>query len=257
MHSRTRFAATLLALAALGCSGDQSGTVAPARLSADRVRSGAHTEVHLKRLGRPRWRPVDFHMFSEVIGTFDDGFVEFNANAAAIQPPPNHVQRPDLGTGPGAPHPPPYDKELAMGLVPLGFHDRQEFSVAGFSGSNGVYFIWMTVPNPANSATGSSPDFASGPIIPNSIFPISIAHTTTRNGVLYEPAYYFSVPALDGNLDPPFDVDGHSHFSVIIADGAVFVSPDLPVRGHYQYQDVVTDKDGNGWVITVRFEVED
>ena len=144
-----------------------------------------------------------------------------------------------------------------MGLAPLGFHDADEFSEAQFSGRNGVYFTWMNVPSPANSATGSSPDLTSGPIIPNSIFPITLEITTTRNGVQYDPVYNFSVPALDGNLDPPFDLDGHSHFSIIGADGAGFGPPDTPVRGHYQYQEVMKDKDGNGWVFTVPFDVED
>jgi hypothetical protein len=250
-----RIAAMVLALVAMGCSAGADGALAPATLSANRVQSGGHTQVHLERIGKPQWKVVDFHMFSAPIGVPDDGFATFNQIAASIQPPPNHVQRPDLGTGPGAPHPPPYDMELAHGLAPLGFHEGDEFSEAEFSGTNGVWLIWMTIPDPNNHATGSSPDFKSGAIISNAIFPIVTDFTTTRNGVPYDSYLGFEVPALDANLNPPFDVDGHSHFSVIGAEGAVFV-PGVPARGHYEFKHTMRDQLGNGWVITARFEVE-
>ena len=50
------------------------------------------------------------------MGTFEDGFAEFLQTEEALLPPPNHRFCAELGIGPGAPHPPPYDQELANGV---------------------------------------------------------------------------------------------------------------------------------------------
>jgi hypothetical protein len=49
----------------------------------------------------------------------------------------------------------------------------------------------------ANSPTGSSPDFSTGPIIPNAVFPLTINGGTYTNGVLNDSLAQFQVPAID------------------------------------------------------------
>jgi hypothetical protein len=107
-------------------------------------------------------------------------------------------------------------------VAALGFEEGRVFSASEFSGTNGIYFVWMTVPDPGT--TGSSPDFASGPIIPNTLFPITITGVSTRNGKVFDAALAnSSVSALDDpTLAPPFDVEGHSHFPFFIADATIF-----------------------------------
>ena len=63
------------------------------------------------------------------------------------------------------------------------------------------------------------------------------------------------VPALDGELDPPFDVDGHSHFPFFIADNADFGPPGIELPGKYRYDMTMVDATGHGWSIFVSFVV--
>jgi hypothetical protein len=211
--------------------------------------------VKLTRIGHPTWKPVDFHVFSAPIGTAGSGYAEFAATAQAVLPPPNHVFHPQLLIGPGAPHAPPYQLELDGGVAAAGFQDRVIFHEAQFSSGNGVYVVWMNIPNPGSK--GSSPDFASGRIVPNSLFPIHVAGTAFQNGALYDPFIgTFDLPALnDPSLTPSFDVEGASHFPIFFADNSDFGPPGASVRGRYTYDVVLTDQTGNGWHIEARFLV--
>src|SRR2546427_3173708 len=68
--------------------------------------------VKLKQIGDPIWKPADFHVFTAAIGTPADNFGEFQQNEIALLPPPNHQVCSELGIGPGAPHQPPYNREI-------------------------------------------------------------------------------------------------------------------------------------------------
>lgn len=209
--------------------------------------------VRTTPIGHPTWRPVDFHLFSAPMGTLASGYAEFGETALSLLPEPNHVLYPGLLVGPGAPHAGPYDSELATGVATQGFHEGVRFSTSEFSNGEGVFIVWMTVPAPGT--TGSSPDFASGPIIPNSLFPIHVEGTTTHNGQMFDPYLTaFDVPALV-DVDPPFDVDGASHFPIFIADNADFGPVGGKLRGSYIYQLTMIDSSGNGWRIDAHFAV--
>jgi hypothetical protein len=209
--------------------------------------------VRLTRIGDPTWKPVDFHLFSAPVGTPASGFAEFLTTVLALLPPPNHEVHPALGVGPGAPHPPPYDSELANGVAVQGFREGVRFSTSEFSDGQGVLLAWMNVPAPG--VTGSSPDFASGSIIPNALFPISVVGETRHNGRLFSETV-FQVPALNSALDPPFDVDGHSHFPIFIADNAdIADKADAQLRGSYRYEFTMKDQSGNGWRVEAHFAV--
>jgi hypothetical protein len=117
---------------------------------------------------------------------------------------------------------------------------------------------WMNVPAPGG--VGSSPDFDSGPIIPNALFPIHVFGKTLQNRKVFSETDFY-VPALDQNLDPPFSVDGHSHFPVFIAD-----NPDIAcafggscdntnLLGPYRYEFTLMDSTGQGWRVTADFTV--
>jgi hypothetical protein len=64
----------------------------------------------------------------------------------------------------------------------------------------------------------------------------------------------FDVPPLD-TINPPFDVDGHSHFPVFIADNIDFGPPDANPFGLYRWQFEMIDQSGAGWRIEARFVV--
>ena len=210
--------------------------------------------VRITPIGNPTWSPVDFHLFSAPVGTAASGYIEFLQTTLALLPPPNHVFHPQLGVGPGAAHAPPYDSELANGVATQGFREGTRFDLTTeFSNGAGVYLVWMNVPSPGT--TGSSPDFLSGAIIPNSLFPIHVTLKDLHSGKVFSGVQEFDVPKLDGNLDPPFAVDGHSHFPVFIGDNADFGPPGGQVRGSYVYEITMIDQLGNGWRVEGHFVI--
>ncbi len=209
--------------------------------------------VTMKAIGNPIWEPVDFHVFSAPVGFAADGLPGFAQTQGILLPPPNHLPCADLGIGPGAPHQPPYNGEIDGHLDQTNFRESLVFRVPDFTAPNGIYLVWMVVPHPGT--IGSSPDFTSGPIIPNTLFPIHLAGQTFRNQQLWDPFLAtFDVPPLTDALSCPFNVDGHSHFPIFIAEDTEF-GPGGPATGRYEFRITMTDKTGNGWSITGRFKV--
>jgi hypothetical protein len=142
---------------------------------------------------------------------------------------------------------------MAAGVAANGYREGVRFDQSEFSDGMGIWTTWMNVPYPGT--TGASPDFASGPIIPNSLFPIQVSASAAHNGAPFSTVFDGTVPALDDNLDPPFYVDGHSHFPFFLADTADFGPPNAKLRGSYEWQVSMLDVTGNGWQIRVHFTV--
>ncbi|MFO0555899.1 MAG: hypothetical protein U0271_46405 [Polyangiaceae bacterium] len=197
-----------------------------------------------EKMGSPLWEPADYHQFSVTVGS---QFENFGDVIAAVLPPPNHQNHPNLGVGPGAPHAGPYDVELATTIAALGYEEHSTWPFADGALPKAILSVWMMVPS-AGAPTGSSPDFASGPIIPNTIFPIHVQVDAYADGVMLQGySYAFNVPPLDASLDPPFNVDGHSHFPMFDA-GAFDGLPSIP--GTLETHIVMTDAAGDGWTLT-------
>jgi hypothetical protein len=77
-----------------------------------------------------------------------------------------------------------------------------------------------------------------------------------RNGEVFDRFLVISdVPALDDDLDPPFAVDGHSHFPFFIADNEDFGPGNVEPPGEYLYDMTMVDATGHGWSIVVSFVV--
>jgi hypothetical protein len=208
--------------------------------------------VQLHPIGTPTWRPVGFQLFSAPIGTGASGYAEFGETILKVLPRPNHAPHPDLGVGPGVAHPPPYDHEIADGVDTQRYRERGPFTLPEFSAGNGVWLAWMNVPDPGTR--GSSPDFVSGPVIPNELFPIHVSGFSTHHGERYSTLTDFDVPPLDA-VNPPFAVDGHSHFPVFIADNTDFGPADSNPLGVYIWRLEMVDQQGAGWRIEARFVV--
>ncbi len=206
--------------------------------------------VKITPIGSPTWKPVDFHLFSAPIGTAESGYVEFNETMQAVLPPPKHVWIDGLGIGPGAPHQPPYTSELAAGVAAQGYHEGVQFSKSEFSNGMGIYLVFMNVPNPGT--TGSSPDFESGPIMANDLFPFAGEGNNYHNGAHFSFLGSITVPPLT-NFD--FDVDGSSHFPVFWADNADFGPAGARLEGSYTFVTTLVDSTGNGWNIQAHFTV--
>src|SRR5262245_8606324 len=211
--------------------------------------------VRVKPIGQPAWRLADLQLFTAPVGTAASGYAEFGTTMVSILPPPNHQFCPELGgPGPGVPHPPPYTSEMSAGVTALGFPSGPRFRPEDFSNGNGVYCTWITVPN--GGITGSSPDFSSGPIIPNTLFPIHVSGATYRNGQLSNPFLgTFDVPPLTAALSCPFNVDGPSHFPIFFADNMDFMPSGTNPVGAWEFRVQMTDSAGHGWDVSAHFVV--
>jgi hypothetical protein len=136
----------------------------------------------------------------------------------------------------------------------LGLHRGGQFTVEDFSQGNGVWLAYMVVPRtPGTAPIGASPDFELGPIIPNSLFPITVTGFSERLGEPFSVLTDFLVPALDASLDPPFDVDGHSHFPSSLPTTSTSGRPASIRLGNMSGRSGCLDATGNGWEITARF----
>ena len=113
----------------------------------------------------------------------------------------------------------------------------------------------MNVPGPG-APIGSSPDYESGPIISNGLFPIHFPGDVYLNGALFEQDVFgLRMPGTSG-LTPPIDVQGYSHFPYFAAESSAFAPPGLnDLTGSYEYRWQVRDAGGNGYDISARFQV--
>jgi hypothetical protein len=194
--------------------------------------SRADVTVELTRVGNPIWRPTDFHLFTAPCEPTPQAF---EAVADLIVPIP--APRTD----------PPYDNLLSVRLAAAGFQDASIFIPSDIDGHpSGIYFAHMIIPDPG--VTGSSFDFASGPIIPNSLFPITDDTDILRNGVIMDGQ-------LDGQFPPSVGFAGKSHDAALFCDDAVFFPPGTPLPGSYAWRSVLRDAGGNGWNIVAPFQV--
>jgi hypothetical protein len=205
-------------------------------------------------VANPTWTVTDFHFFTAPIGDPGNGFADFATTNQTVFPPPGYGYDPaHNGVVPGtAPITGPYDQQVANGLANAGIPTTSVFTVSQFSIPNAVFLDWVMVPT-ANAPTGASPDFANGPIIPNSIMQITFGGVTYRNGVTFDPNW-------SGVTDPttalgiPNPGAGWSHIPVITAEAFDFGNSVDPL-GSYLEDFTLTDANGNGWEIQAPFQV--
>ena len=215
------------------------------------VGMAAHASVIVTAIGNPLFTATDFHLFAAPVGTATSGYVEFTETQQRLLPLPNHALNPVLGIGPGAAHAGPYDREMADGVAANGYVESTRFTTDQYSKGSGVYFVFMLLPG-AGSVTGSSPDFASGPILPLSLFPLSLSGGTYTNGTLNDALADFQVPALS-DVAGFAGIGGHSHIPFFFVDNFDFASS--PVTGNYEYRLSILDASGNGYQVVAGFEV--
>jgi hypothetical protein len=193
--------------------------------------------VTLTQVGSPIWRPVDFQLFSAP-GYSDE---DFNRTLDALAP-----LDPRGVTNYTTPHGPPYDAELSTNAVAAGFLNRTVFSREALGANpNAIFFAFMLVPEPG--ITGSSRDFASGPVIPNSLFPWHFSSEVWKDGALFFDQG--EGPEGARPTDQPFD--GASHrFS-----GSSYWNRGANYLGNYEFRLSLIDSQGNGWDIVAPFKV--
>lgn len=203
----------------------------------------------LQPKGEPAWTITDIHLFSCPTGTRNSGFEEFFARAQAILPEPEHVPY-GQGVGPGQPHPPPYDHEIADGLAALGLVDAFEYEEDDFRSGRGVCCAFMAIPS-VGAEIGVSADSPSGPIIPSTRLPMQLSFETRKNGA--------SLDTLKGAFPDAATIQsleggGYSHIPFFNGDSAMFYGDMDPV-GTYQFVLTLTDASDDGWTFAADFTV--
>ena len=212
--------------------------------------------VTFTRIGSPTWEPVDPDLFAAPIGTLATGYSQFYQTQAAILPPPHYVLNTSIGEiVPGTPEAGPYTSDLSNGIHALGYKQGPDFNVSDFSNGSGIWVTFMIVPS-AGAPTGSSPDFMSGPIIPNLQFPLIQSGLTMRNGVAFDAAWsgqYTDVNQLLGL--PKSTYAGFSHAPIFLAESSDFGPAGVHPDGHYTSTWSFVDSTGNGWDVSTAYTV--
>ncbi len=212
---------TLLAAAALCCAFTTTA-------------SGDELQVTMTQVGNPVWTPTDHRLFTAPA----DSYEAFIATLRSVWPlhAPNHII-----------HQPPYDTEMGDGVAAAGYKETTTFQVNEITMDPlGIYLIWADIPN-AGAPTGSSPDFESGPIIPNALYSGTNTVDLLREGVVVTSEHPGGRP-IEG-------VDGHSHGITIIGTGSYFFPDGTELPGNYEFRNTLRDAAGNGWDVTIPFQV--
>ncbi|MBI5503070.1 MAG: hypothetical protein HY907_22685 [Deltaproteobacteria bacterium] len=211
---------------------------------------GGSLEVVRAAIGTPAWTVEDVQIFA---GECWDGTI---APAIEIVSSilPDHRFYTGIGFfGPGTPHAPPYDHEITDGLtaqgIPYGPHRAYEDVL-----SPRCIFIAMLLIPTADAPVGSSPDFASGPILPSSILPIAY------DGMLYAgemgiDMYFDGTVPLLSTLSPPASGDGYSHAVLQFGENSDFAAWSM-TPGPYSLTLQITDAGGAGWDLIVPFIID-
>jgi len=147
-------------------------------------------------------------------------------------------------------HGPPYDGELAAGMASNFLVDATHFVADDISlAPDAVYFIFEIVPDPG--VVGQTRDFASGPMIPNSVAPIAHDIDMWLDGARVD-----RMLGADGDTNGDLVFAGFSHVPIIhVAWYPWDDDPQAGPNGSYEIRESLRDVDANGWDMVVPFVV--
>jgi hypothetical protein len=211
----------------------------------------ADAMVTITKVGNPTWNVTDIHLFTAPAEPFTP--VAVNTANGILSP---HFSIVNGVVVPNPPDPGPYTNELAIGLANQGISDQSVFTPQDLAGTpRGIWLTYMLVPG-SGSPTGSSPDFSSGPIIPESTFPITASEIVLRNGVHFDSSF-LSTKSLS---TLGFSVNGSSHRPQLIENDLPTADNPLGLTvnqlpGHYETDVQLRDAQGNGYNLVVPFDV--
>lgn len=207
------------------------------------------TTVTATKFGFPVWTVVSWSHYSGRIGSSALGFVSYHHTLQDIWT--NHLYYPEFNLlGPDEVHPPPYDSELLDGLAANGINPGHKFHVADWTAPMGLILSACIVPG-EGAPIGRSPDFDSGPIIPDSLFPMHIDADLAEGGFLDDGDLDGDQPPISQVL-PGTDAQGWSHLPFNIAENTSFIDGH---RGGYDYLITMTDATGSGWTFHLTFTI--
>jgi len=206
----------------------------------------------LTKIGSPVFKPIGMTLFAAPAGVHPTAMELIGPTVQGIYGTLHLMNATQNGLIPGIAHQPPYDNEIANGVAAKGYFVSNTFADCQMYPTSGVYVLFFVAPD-VGAPMGKSADFDSGPIVPNSIFPMFLGQDLYREGVLVDPVGDGYFPASTA-ITP--GTEGYSHLPVTWVTGMGWVPTGTPVKGDYSWKLDVIDKNGSGWTITVPFTVQ-
>lgn len=227
--------------AADGPRGDDGG-------AADASPNGETTPT-LTMVGTPIFEFADYQIYSGPQGTASDGGPAIATLETVWSA---HLYSDALNVvGPDTAHAGPYAGEVSAGLRAAGIDPGNNFPMSDWEEPLGLFISTVMVPR-AGAPTGASPDFASGPIIPDTIFPITVGGSLSKEGTVIDGTFVDTpYPTID-EAAPGAGADGWSHMPLNWGNSTTYVAG---TPGAYTFDMHVRDKDGNGWDAAVPFTI--
>jgi hypothetical protein len=188
-------------------------------------------------------------MLSTTLGTRESRFGEALGFLTDVHAP-GHRPYPEAGLfGPDRRHPGPYDDEIRAALFARGYSGSSCFVPADLVSPYGLVLVAVLVPEPS-APIGRSPDFDSGPILPDRLFPLIITGGSNRGGT----GFALNIPPLEDVL--PDAGDGFSHVPLSFGASTELddLAPPVPV-GDHSWSFMMRDATGAGWSVTADFVV--
>jgi hypothetical protein len=211
---------------------------------------GSELFVESQAQGAPRWSPAGFQQFSAPMGSKSDSLKYAQATILSALGYPKHVYDPIAQImAPGTPHA-PHEQEVAESVMAAGWTSTGTLPALDFAAPGGLFLIFLLFPN-ANAPIGATPDYASGKVLPDSLFPISIDADALYGNVIFYTALDSKYPAL-GSIQPDSGLAGYSHIPLVFALNSDNV---IPATGFYRWRIRVIDATGSGWTIVVHFRL--
>ncbi|MEO8272203.1 MAG: PEP-CTERM sorting domain-containing protein [Aureliella sp.] len=190
--------------------------------------SKAQADIVITMVGTPGFDVVDAHLFTAPTATYFPDIL------------PSHAPTRVVHSG--------YGSELSTGIANAGFQEKTVFSVSDFSAPNAVMLGFAMTPN-ALAPTGSSFDFANGPIIS------AAGGLPTGSGDVYLNGNPYEISAFGIGVAPD-GFDGVSHIVGAVWENSTFAPPGLTsLVGDYEYRLTIRDSSNNGYNVLGSFSV--
>lgn len=204
--------------------------------------------------GSPSWKLAELAVYVAPIGDLNDNAAEMIVSTNTIFGP-KHVYDTSLTLLKSAQaHDPPYDKELADGLVKAAFTSSGCFKLADLNAPSGIIVTLNLVPS---STAPSGPSFeqpGGGPVIAFST--LAVDGDLFINGSLIDPNFDSTFPKAALVYGYPEQTPaGFAHLVLNFGENQPF-SPTPLTAGAYVFTVKLGDGQGNGTTDTIHFVVQ-
>jgi hypothetical protein len=201
--------------------------------------------------GAPSWKLAELAIYHAPVGSTVDNGAEANQSLDAVFTP-KHVFDTQLGLMKSAePHDPPYDTEVATGLVQAGFQNSGCVSMADLVAPSGILISMNLVPSASAKTAKSFEQPGGGPVISFAL--LNIDGDLYQGTTLVDPNFDSAFPAA-GAVYGDLSIGGYAHLLLNWGENQA-VSPNPLTPGSYSLQ-IALDDGSNATKDVVHFVVQ-